>query len=140
MLPERSLHLAVALLVRPDGQALLVRKRGTRAFVQPGGKIEAGETASAALVRELREELTLDVAEDLLAPLGQASAAAVNEQGWTVHATIFGLRTALTPIAGAEIVELAWIDPGKPDGLAIAPLSRDHVLPLARDNSGGWLA
>jgi 8-oxo-dGTP pyrophosphatase MutT (NUDIX family) len=45
------------MLVRADGRTLLVRKRHTTAFMQPGGKIDCDETAQRALVRELQEEL-----------------------------------------------------------------------------------
>ena len=39
----RTIRIAAALLIGPDGRTLLVRKRGTEAFMQPGGKIEAHE-------------------------------------------------------------------------------------------------
>ena len=47
------IRIAAALLIGADGQTLLVRKRGTQAFMQPGGKIEAGEQPVHALAREL---------------------------------------------------------------------------------------
>lgn len=40
--------IAAALMVRENGDTLLVRKRGTTAFLQPGGKIEPEETAPEA--------------------------------------------------------------------------------------------
>ncbi|WP_206079956.1 NUDIX domain-containing protein [Propioniciclava coleopterorum] len=43
----------------PAGDLLLVRKRGTRAFMLPGGKVEPGETHAEAAVREVREEIGL---------------------------------------------------------------------------------
>ncbi|WP_456681551.1 NUDIX domain-containing protein [Bradyrhizobium sp. USDA 3311] len=42
---------------RSDGRVLLVRKKATESFMQPGGKIEIGEHPQDALRRELSEEL-----------------------------------------------------------------------------------
>jgi 8-oxo-dGTP diphosphatase len=48
----------VAALIRDDaGRVLLVRKRGTAAFMQPGGKRDPGEDDVTALAREIDEEL-----------------------------------------------------------------------------------
>ncbi|EPM86442.1 NUDIX hydrolase, partial [Pseudomonas syringae pv. actinidiae ICMP 18804] len=38
----KVINIAAALLIGADGRTLLVRKRGTQAFMQPGGKIEPG--------------------------------------------------------------------------------------------------
>ncbi|MCA1661879.1 MAG: NUDIX domain-containing protein, partial [Novosphingobium sp.] len=62
--------IAVALLQDETGRVLLVRKSGTLAFMQPGGKVERGETARDALVRELQEELSLTVSASELGYLG----------------------------------------------------------------------
>ncbi len=66
----RRIGVAAAVILRTDGRALLVRKRGTAAFMQPGGKIEPGESLSAALPRELVEETELRVSPYDLQPLG----------------------------------------------------------------------
>jgi 8-oxo-dGTP pyrophosphatase MutT (NUDIX family) len=65
----------VAALVRDDcGRVLLVRKRGTTAFMQPGGKRAGGETDVAALSRELSEELGCRVSENSARSLGCSNA------------------------------------------------------------------
>ena len=50
--------VAAVAFVR-DGHVLTVRKRGTTRFMLPGGKLEPGESAYAAAVREIREEVGL---------------------------------------------------------------------------------
>ena len=50
--PDRVIRVAAAVVTDDAGRFLLVRKRGTTAFMQPGGKIEPGEDPRAALVRE----------------------------------------------------------------------------------------
>src|SRR6478609_7813601 len=57
----RRIHVSAAVILDGDGRLLLVRKAGTTAFMQPGGKPEPGESASETLSRELAEELCLEV-------------------------------------------------------------------------------
>jgi len=72
----RSIFIAAAVLVGPDRRVLLVRKRGTEIFMQPGGKLEPGEAPEQALVRELREELALEIDPGTASYLGSFSAPA----------------------------------------------------------------
>ncbi|CRM20020.1 MULTISPECIES: NUDIX hydrolase [Pseudomonas] len=127
-----TIRIAAALLINADGQTLLVRKRGTQAFMQPGGKIDAGEQPAQALARELHEELNLHIDPEHALYLGQFSAPAANEPGCTVHAEMFQVQVdgALSP--AAEIEEVCWIDPAGDGGLHLAPLTRDLILPFYR--------
>lgn len=50
-------HYLVRGIIVNEGRVLLVRKRGSRTTFLPGGHIEIGERAEAALVREIEEEL-----------------------------------------------------------------------------------
>lgn len=124
------IEIAVALLSRPDGRTLVVRKRGTATFIQPGGKLEAGELPVDALCRELEEELGLRVTAGDLTFAGSYEGPAVNEPGCTVIAHAFRITVDLPLTATAEIEELAWIDPAQPGNIVLAPLTRDQFLPL----------
>lgn len=113
------------------GRVLAVRKRGTDRFMLPGGKLEPGESAAAAAVREVREEIGLEVTD--VEPLGHWVAVAANEPGLRVESTVFTAELRGEPEAAAEIAELLWLDPaavvrGEVD-VPLAPLLRDHVLP-----------
>ncbi len=127
--PPRTIFIAAAVLVGPDGRVLLVRKRGTTAFMQPGGKIEAGEAPEAALARELHEELHLNFPLEAPVYLGRFSAPAAHETDTIVVAEVFRLAIAVEPSPQAEIEEIRWINPLDPGPLELAALSRDHVLP-----------
>lgn len=126
---RRLIHIAAALITRADGTTLLVRKRGTTAFMQPGGKLEPGEAAEAALLRELDEELR--IAGTLGAPsyLGRFEAVAANEPEAVVVAELFTLTLGGEVSPQAEIEEVRWVDPAAPGAIELAPLTRDHVLP-----------
>jgi 8-oxo-dGTP diphosphatase len=129
------IRIAAALIRNEKGQVLLVRKRGTSFFMQPGGKIERDETPRAALVRELKEELRLDIAEATPSYLGKFTAEAAGEDGRLVEAEIFRIELVGPVAPAAEIEDIAWIDPFALPSLPLAILSRDHVLPLAREIS-----
>ena len=126
------IRIAAALLVGPDGRTLLVRKRGTQAFMQPGGKIEAHEQPVQVLARELDEELGLKIDPAQARHLGQFSAPAANEPGFIVQAEVFLLETDATVSPAAEIEEVRWIDPISSGDLLLAPLTGEVILPFYR--------
>jgi len=69
--------VAAVVLVDSDGRVLLAQRPEGKAMAGlwefPGGKVDLGETPENALIRELREELGIDVAASCLAPFTFAS-------------------------------------------------------------------
>ena len=129
---SKTIRIAAALLLDPQGRTLLVRKRGTQAFMQPGGKIEADEQPVNALARELFEELGLAIEPQDAEFLGQFSAPAANEPGFVVQAELFQLTIDSNVSPAAEIEEVRWIDPATDGDVTLAPLTRDLILPFYR--------
>ena len=73
-----NLLLVVACaLVDADGRVLITQRPDGKAMAGlwefPGGKVEAGETPEATLIRELKEEIGVDTSASCLAPLTFAS-------------------------------------------------------------------
>ena len=129
---DRTISVVAALIRDEAGCVLLVRKRGTAAFMQPGGKRDAGESDLAALAREIVEELGCCVDQRSARALGVFECASANEPGFNVHATVYAVDVAGEISARAEIEEAIWVDPRALPDLPLAPLTRDHVLPLAQ--------
>ncbi|MGV8409409.1 NUDIX hydrolase, partial [Pseudomonas aeruginosa] len=117
---DNLLSISAACLFDDQGNLLLVRKRGTQAFMLPGGKREPGETPLAALQRELLEELRLPMGASTFEHLGSFQAPAANEANTRVDADIYVARLPHAVCAQAELEELAWLVPGQaqPDNLA----------------------
>ncbi|WP_217183080.1 NUDIX domain-containing protein [Streptomyces sp. AC495_CC817] len=127
-----DIHVSAAVIVDDRGRVLVVRKQDTVRFMQPGGKPEPGETPTQTLVRELHEELGVLLDESDLEPLGTFISEAANEPGHRVVAEAFA--TTIAPesvVVQAELAELRWITPDDVAALPLAPLSTEHLLPLA---------
>ena len=71
------LLVAAAALVDIDGRVLICKRPHGKHLAGmwefPGGKVEAGETPEACLIRELREELAVEVTQACLAPFAFTS-------------------------------------------------------------------
>jgi 8-oxo-dGTP diphosphatase len=75
--PLPLLLVAAVAMVDVDGRVLLAQRPAGKALAGlwefPGGKVDQGETPEAAVVRELAEELGVDITESCLAPFTFAS-------------------------------------------------------------------
>lgn len=129
-----EIHIAAAIITDVKGRCLLVRKRGTDYFMQPGGKPEAGERPEMALVRELNEELSFIVSPDELEAVGHFTDIAANEPGFRVCADIYSIRTEKTHFEPtAEIEEVIWFEPNGSLPVKLAPLTENHLIPLLKE-------
>jgi 8-oxo-dGTP diphosphatase len=131
MMDGRTIKVVAALIRDHDGRVLLVRKRGTQAFMQPGGKRDFGEDDITALSREVAEEIGCGVVPASVRALGEFDAIAANEPGFRVRANVYAVDVTGQIAPSREIDEVIWIDPAAPPDIPIAPLTRDHILPLA---------
>ena len=102
-----------ALVVNPQGHVLIVRTgkwRGT--WGVPGGKVEWGETLEAALLREFREEVGLELEQVRFALLQEAVDDAQFHRSAhfvLINYFAFSQDSAITP--NHEIEEWAWVTP-----------------------------
>jgi 8-oxo-dGTP diphosphatase len=131
--PDRhddAIKIVAAVVLDARGRLLLVRKRGSESFMQPGGKLEPRETPIEALQRELAEELGGRFDPDAAVFLGRFHAPAANEPGLWVDALLFEIVLEGPIAIAAEIEEFAWVDPRETESVKLAPLTRDTIVPL----------
>jgi 8-oxo-dGTP pyrophosphatase MutT (NUDIX family) len=129
MVEPPKIRIAAAIIKNERGHMLVVRKRGTSVFIQPGGKIQPGESSTEALTRELSEELRCTPTGIRFG--GRFAAPAVNEPGYIVEAEIFFVEISGRMTPAAEIEEIQWIDLENPQSHPLAPLTAQFVVPLA---------
>lgn len=130
MTESKIIHIAAAIIMDGKGRLLLVRKRNTAYFMQPGGKIEPGEDVKSALIRELREELNLELTPEKLTPLGEFTDIAANEPGHLLHACIFSTERCTQEVRpAAEIEEILWLSLSGISSKQLAPLTANKIIP-----------
>jgi 8-oxo-dGTP diphosphatase len=110
----RMLLVVAVALVDADGRVLLGKRPEGKALAGlwefPGGKVETEERPEAALIRELKEELSIDVTEACLAPLTFASHAYVD---FHLLMPLYVCRRWKGVVTSAEGQELQWVRPLK---------------------------
>lgn len=130
---KRILLVAACALIDADGRVLLARRPEGKPLAGlwefPGGKMHAGETPEAALIRELHEELGIDVAEACLAPFAFASH---GYEAFHLLMPLYLCRRWRGTVTGREGQALAWV---RPEKLASYPMPPADVplVALLRD-------
>jgi 8-oxo-dGTP diphosphatase len=127
------LLVAACALVDVDGRVLLARrpegKKMAGLWEFPGGKMNPGETPEAALIRELKEELGIDVAAACLAPFAFASH---DYEGFHLLMPLFVCRRWTGTPKPRENQTLAWVRAAKLTEYEMPPADKP-LIPLLRD-------
>jgi 8-oxo-dGTP diphosphatase len=131
----RLVLVAAVALIDPDGRVLLAQRPEGKSMAGlwefPGGKVEAGETPEAALIRELREELGIDTWASCLAPLSFASHAYPD---FHLLMPLFACRRWQGQPAAREGQTLRWVRPKALTDYPMPPADLP-LIPILRD----WL-
>ncbi len=127
------LLVAACALVDTDSRVLLARrpegKKMAGLWEFPGGKLNPGETPEQAVIRELKEELGIDVAEACLAAFAFAS----HDYGrFHLLMPLFVCRRWKGTPSGLEGQALAWVRPSKLTEYDMPPADKP-LIPLLRD-------
>jgi 8-oxo-dGTP diphosphatase len=127
--------VSAVALIDADGRVLLARRPEGKSMAGlwefPGGKVEAGETPEAALIRELKEEVGIDTWQSCLAPLTFASHAYPD---FHLLMPLFACRKWQGTATPREGQTLAWVRPAAlrdypmpPADLPLIPILRDWL-------------
>lgn len=129
----RLLFVVAAALIDPDNHVLITRRPAGKPLAGlwefPGGKVHEGETPEKALVRELREELGIEVCESCLAPFTFASH---TYEHFHLLMPLFLCRKWDGDIVPREGQQMAWVRasrlgkyPMPPADIPLIPMLRD---------------
>ena len=117
------LMIVAAALVDADGRVLVQQRAVGRAMAGlwefPGGKIERGESAETALVRELKEELGISTETACLAPAGFGTAPI--EDGRELLLLLYVCRKWSGIPKALDAAALRWVRPLELHDLPMPP-------------------
>ena len=121
-LTKPLLLVAAAALIDTDGRVLLCQRPPGKSLAGlwefPGGKVEAGETPEACLIRELNEELGIEVKAACLAPFVFASHA---YEAFHLLMPLYLIRRWEGFVQRREHADLAWVKPTRFDDYPMPP-------------------
>ena len=129
--PVPTVFVVAVALIDVDGRVLIAKRPEGKQLAGlwefPGGKVETGETPEECLIRELHEELGIDVQEACLAPFVFASHA---YESFHLLMPLYLCRRWSGVVVKREHAALAWVKPSK--------LS-DYPMPPADAPLVAWL-
>ena len=132
-MPSRVVLVAACALIDPDGRVLLAQRPPDKAmgglWEFPGGKVEPGETPEQSLIRELHEELGIQVEEPCLAPFAFASH---SYPDFHLLMPLYLCRRWQGTPQPHEHTALKWVKPKDMGSFAMPPADLP-LIPMLRD-------
>lgn len=123
--------VSAAALIDTDGRVLIAQRPPGKAMAGlwefPGGKAETGETPEHALIRELAEELSIDVTASCLAPVAFASHA---YDDFHLLMPLFACRIWRGEPVPKEGQDIAWVRPVRLGDYPMPPADAPLVATL----------
>lgn len=126
-----TIHIrkSAGILIR-NRRLLVTRSDGKDFFIAPGGKPHDGETDEQAVIRELAEELDIEVDEADLSLFGIFEAEAAGQAGKIVMMRTYRVgKWRGEPSPHDEVEELAWVSSELPVGMQLGSIFEHEVLP-----------
>lgn len=129
-----DIYKAAGVIIK-DRKLLVERSKGKDFFVAPGGKLDPGETATQALIRELKEEFQIDVQEEDVEYFGEFSAPAANSPERVVHMEVFIVKQWKGEIIpDSEIEEIRWLT-SNIEGVQVGSIFAHEVIPRLKSKA-----
>ena len=129
--PRRILLVVAVALVDADGRILLAQRPPGKPMAGlwefPGGKVHEGETPEDALIRELKEELGIDVSASCLAPFTFASHA---YEAFHLLMPLYVCRKWQGTATPREGQSLKWVRPARLDDYPMPPADKPLIAML----------
>jgi len=121
-------YFKYALCIIRDNRLLVLEESDQELYLMPGGKPEAGESGEQTLVREIKEELGVDLDTGSLRYLGSFEDAAAGNPDDRVHIELYLGDFSGEPQPRSEVTRLVWFSRND-DRTKLAPVTQNKILP-----------
>ena len=118
-----------AMAIVKDNKLLVVRKKGSKDYLMPGGKPEGKESAIEALARELKEEIDCGFDDSSLTFLGHFEDFTSDGKS-KVSIELFTGDLLGIPKPSSEIEELKWISVHDTLNPFVTPIIKKQIMPF----------
>jgi 8-oxo-dGTP pyrophosphatase MutT (NUDIX family) len=120
--------LKVALALIRDDKVLMAKNFGIDKYFIPGGKIEKNESEEEALIREIKEELNVDLTKDSIRYFGTFEDVATNHPDSTVQVKLYFGEVSGILKPSNEVERLSWF--GKSDDWEkLGSVAKTKIMP-----------
>lgn len=122
----------IGLLILNENQSKFLaceKNYFTSDFLLPGGKIEPSETDEVCIIREIREELDIEVDRNSLAFFAEYHGSAAGDPTKDVSIKLYQGDIIGIPKPSSEIVRLHWIGKEDTENTRVSPIIREQILP-----------
>lgn len=130
-----DIHKAGGILLK-DRKLLIERSTGKDYFIAPGGTREEGERIEDTLIRELREEFSIEVTPGDFHPFGTFYAAAAGNKEKVIRMDVFTINHWVgEPTPSSEVEEIMWTNSNIPEGTKVGSIFEHEVIPRLREQN-----
>lgn len=128
-----DIHKAGAILIK-DRKLLLTHTQGKDFYIAPGGRIEEGETPEQCVIRELKEEINVDVKIDDIKFMGTFYAPAAGKEDQWLQMDVYTVSNwegEPTPSSVDEVIDdILWVNTQNiPEDIKIGSIFEHEVIP-----------
>lgn len=124
-----DIYKASGIIVQ-DRKVLATRSKNKPFYIQPGGKLEAGESETEAVIRELNEEMGITVTENDFEKIGYYYAEAAGHTGSRLKLAAYLVNGYVgTPRPQAEVEEIRGFNSTVPEDIELASILEHDIIP-----------
>lgn len=123
----------ISLAYFKNKKLLAVREHDEDVFYSVGGRVEADESDIDCLIREVREEINVDLVKNSIKFLHEFEYPQAKETDATLNIKLYQADIIGTPRIGAEIAEIEYID-SRTDPKKLTPMGNMKMMPWLKEH------